>query len=267
MQFICTNCDRPYQISGRAFGEREDTRTRCPGCRTWLILTLNPGETVVATLDPTAPTPAQPNGGSAAAPVRKVAPARSPSAPTAIPQSAARPNPAPRTATDGADVFFAPRLRPGSGAERLGSGMASFALPDPAERLDGNKKRLQMQQVLQDFSVMFRLETRKSGRKQVIAAVAVALLVAAGLWAGVRAKLDSNRYHDAAKESKQLLAALVLQGGQSESIAVLTLPGDPTSTQPTDASGAQLWPATHLSRQCFLKLRLARTGAAPRKAL
>lgn len=267
MQFICTNCDRPYQISARAFGEREDTRTRCPGCRTWLILTLNPGDTVLATLDPTAPAPPQANGAPLPAPARKIAPARTPSAPTAIAQPSPRPSPAAPVDAEGADIFFAPRLRPGSGAERLGTGMAAFALPDPAERLDGSKKRMQMQQVLQDFSVMFKLETRKSGRKQVIAAVAVALVVAVGLWAAVRSKLDSDRYHDAAKESKQLLAALVLQGGQSESVAVLMLPGDPTSSQPTDASGAQLWPATHLSRQCFLKIRQARASKAPDKSL
>lgn len=267
MQFICTNCDKAYQISARAFGDRQDTRTRCPGCRTWLILTLNPGDQVLATLDPTAPAPAAANGTPLPGPARRIAPSRAPSAPTAVSQSVSRPGPAAAPGGETADVFFAPRLRPGSGAERLGSGMASFALPDPAERLDGSKKRLQMQQVLQDFSVMFKLETRKSGRKQVLAAVAAALLVGAGLWVAVRAKVQSDQNHDAAKESKHLLAALVLQGGQGETVAVLTLPGDPTSTQPTDASGAQIWPGTHLSRQCFLKVRQARARKQPDKVL
>lgn len=267
MQFICTNCDKPYEISARAFGERQDTRTRCPGCRTWLILTRNPGDQVLATLDPTAPGPAAPNGAPMPGPARRIAPSRAPSSPTAIGQSVTRADPAAATPGDNADVFFAPRLRPGSGAERLGSGMATFALPDPAERLDGSKKRLQMQQVLQDFSVMFKLETRKSGRKQVMAAVAVALLVAAGLWVAVRAKVQSDENHDAAKESKHLLAALVLQGGQGEAVAVLTLPGDPTSAQPTDASGAQVWPGTHVSRQCFLKVRQARARHSPERTL
>ncbi len=267
MQFICTNCDGAYEISARAFGERQDTRTRCPRCRTWLILTRNPGDQVLATLDPTAPAPAAPNGAPMPGPTRRIAPSRSPSAPTAVSQTVTRPSPAAAPAGDSADIFFAPRLRPGSGAERLGTGMAAFALPDPAERLDGNKKRVQMQQVLQDFSVMFRLETRKSGRKQAIAGIAAVALAAAGLWVALRAKVDSDRNHDAAKESKQLLAALVLQGGQGEEMAVLTLPGDPTSSQPSDASGAQIWPGTHVSRQCFLKVRQSRATKAPGQTL
>ena len=127
MQFICTNCDGAYEISARAFGERQDTRTRCPRCRTWLILTRNPGDQVLATLDPTAPAPAAPNGAPMPGPTRRIAPSRSPSAPTAVSQTVTRPSPAAAPAGDSADIFFAPRLRPGSGAERLGTVAADEA--------------------------------------------------------------------------------------------------------------------------------------------
>lgn len=162
-------------------------------------------------------------------------------------------------------MFFAPRVRPGSGAEKLGTGMATFALPDPAERLEAGKKKLQMQQVIQDFSVMFRLETKKTGRKQQMAAAAVAALVIGGLWWALQAKVAADRHMDAAKDSKRLLAALVLQGGQAEQVAVLALPGDPTSPRATDAGGTALWPGTTLSRQCFLRVRQTRAGAGRSK--
>lgn len=260
MQFTCTNCDQNYEISPRAFGERSDTRTRCPGCRTWLILTRNAGDQLIATLDPTVAPPAsagaRPTG-------QTIAPARAPSAPTAVQargpvqgKSPAQPNP-----QDNAEIFFAPRSRPGSAAEKLGTGMATFALPDPAERLEAGKKKLQMQQVIQDFSVMFRLETKKSGRKQQMAAAAVAAVVIGGLWWALQAKVVADRHLDAAKDSKRLVAALVLQGGQSEQVAVLALPGDPTSPRATDAGGTALWPGTTLSRQCFLRVRQARSGS------
>jgi hypothetical protein len=271
MQFTCTNCDQNYEISPRAFGERSDTRTRCPGCRTWLILTRNAGDQLIATLDPTV---APPSGAAARPTGPTIAPARAPSAPTAVqsrgptqPHSpaqssnAAQPNP-----QDNAEIFFTPRIRPGSAAEKLGTGMATFALPDPAERLEAGKKKLQMQQVIQDFSVMFRLETKKSGRKQQLAAAAVAAVVIGGLWWALQAKVAADRHLDAAKDSKRLLAALVLQGGQSEQVAVLALPGDPTSPRATDAGGTALWPGTTLSRQCFLRVRQTRTGASRSKA-
>lgn len=271
MQFTCTNCDQNYEISPRAFGERSDTRTRCPGCRTWLILTRNAGDQLIATLDPTV---APPVGAGARPTGQTIAPARAPSAPTAVQVrgpaqgnspgqsnkptqsgNAAQPNP-----QDNAEIFFTPRIRPGSAAEKLGTGMATFALPDPAERLEAGKKKLQMQQVIQDFSVMFRLETKKSGRKQQMAAAAAAALVIGGLWWALQAKVVADRHLDAAKDSKRLLAALVLQGGQAEQVAVLALPGDPTSPRATDGGGTALWPGTTLSRQCFLRVRQARAG-------
>jgi hypothetical protein len=188
---------------------------------------------------------------------------RGPTQPHSPAQSsnAAQPNP-----QDNAEIFFTPRIRPGSAAEKLGTGMATFALPDPAERLEAGKKKLQMQQVIQDFSVMFRLETKKSGRKQQLAAAAVAAVVIGGLWWALQAKVAADRHLDAAKDSKRLLAALVLQGGQSEQVAVLALPGDPTSPRATDAGGTALWPGTTLSRQCFLRVRQTRTGASRSKA-
>jgi len=159
----------------------------------------------------------------------------------------------PAVPDEAADFFGAPRQRPTSASfEKLSSGQMLFSLPDPVE---STKKRVQMQQVLQDFSVMFRLESKKSNRKQMVVMTLLGLLVVAGLGWLARAKLAYDDRVDAARDAKQALPAWVLQSVQAEDVAVLGLPGQPTGT--TTHHG------TTLSRQLFMKARTERPVAPP----
>lgn len=268
MQFTCPACDGEFELSRRAFGTRTDTRTRCAACKTWLIVTRSADDFLTAVIDPdhevdVAAVESARQTHTASKPQVAV-PSRRPSAPPApaqvlVPEAdleliEEEPPPAVPTVPDeAADFFAAPRQRPTSASfEKLSSGQMLFSLPDPAE---SSKKRVQMQQVLQDFSVMFRLESKKSNRKQMIAMTLLGLLVAGGLWWLVRAKLAYDDRVDAARDAKQALPAWVLQSVQPEDVAVLGLPGQPTGT--TTHHG------TTLSRQLFMKARTQRPVTPP----
>ncbi|MBI5608626.1 MAG: hypothetical protein HY902_07070 [Deltaproteobacteria bacterium] len=272
MQFTCPACDGEFELSRRAFGTRTDTRTRCAACRTWLIVTRSADDFLTAVIDPDHEIDVAAVDAAKlthAAPKPQVAtPSRRPSAPpTPVPTAALAEVPeadlelieeepppvVPAVPDEAADFFGAPRPRPSSASfEKLSSGQMLFSLPDPAE---STKKRVQMQQVLQDFSVMFRLESKKSNRKQMVAMTLLGLLVAGGLWWRVRAKLAYDDRVDAARDAKLALPAWVLQSAQPEDVAVLGLPGQPTGT--TTHHG------TTLSRQLFMKARTQRPVPPP----
>lgn len=159
-------------------------------------------------------------------------------------------------------VFFPDKRRPATGqVEKLPGGFDKFALPDPADR-DG-RKRVQMQQVLQDFSMMFRLETKKSDRQRVVLVSLVVLLAGAGLWWAITEKMAYDARLDAARDAKKALPAFVLQAAQPEDVAVLAMPGDPSQTA---EEARRSWHGTALSRQLFMKVRSDRSarGRGPR---
>ncbi|MSQ82568.1 MAG: hypothetical protein EXR77_06575 [Myxococcales bacterium] len=276
MEFSCAACDKTYAISPRAFGPLHDTRTRCPNCKTWLIITRSPDESTTAVIDPAVAASQQSLADSISGQL-PFADARRPSTSghpqvQRLPSSSRHPQvalpPEPDTAAQAkampafglhpsaptaVDPARPHRQHTSSGFERLDKGLDLFALPDPATRHIDRSRRAQIGQVLQDFSMMVRLDTVKTDRKRQAAIGLVLLAVGAGIWWAVQQKMGYDAQVDAAKESKKLTMHWILQSAEGEFVPVLAQPGDPT---PVDGIPKQ-YLMSALGRQIFYKARPA----------
>lgn len=297
MQFTCANCDKTWEISPRAFGPTHDTRTRCPNCKTWLIVTKSGNDATTTVIDPavaaaqlafaksvssskveavatdppTTPVavPTAP-GATAAAATRPSGPvpvaASAATAQTNQPMFALSPN-----APTAAQLNLPPRVRHESSAHHLTTGqrgapgpnprksdvhkgMDMFALPDPVHRTgSAGHKRVEMQQMLQDFSMMFRLETTKSNRKQQIIVVALVLAVAGGLWWAATQKIAYDVQLDAAREAKRLTSHWILQSAEADEVSVL-----PPDAPPGVVTKPRVVRTSALARQLFYRVHTVR---------
>ncbi len=156
------------------------------------------------------------------------------------------------SAPSAAHLNLPPRVRHESGAERLEKGMDMFALPVPVHRATLEKqKRIQVNQMIQDFSVMFRLETTKSNRKQQVAMALALVLIAGGLFWAATEKMAYDAQLDAAKEAKKLTSYWILQSAEAEDVSVLPDAKDPAAkprTVHTSALARQLFTRTHVAK-------------------
>ncbi|MBM4343628.1 MAG: hypothetical protein FJ100_09660 [Deltaproteobacteria bacterium] len=265
MQFTCTACDRTYDISPRAFGPTHDTRTRCPNCKTWLIVTKSRGDTTTTVIDPEVAAAQALHAKSTSGQI-PVSDARRPSSPAQpkAPEAKVSVLPAfglhPQAPTDTARPAH---RQQSSGFERLEKGLDLFSLPDPAVRVAAERtRRVQIGQVLQDFSMMVRLDTVKTDRKRQAIMALVLLAIGAGIYLAAKEKIAYDAGLDAAKEAKKLTVHFIVQSGEGEFVPVLdVLPLGATPTAAPAGRPKQVM-LSGLGRQRYYK---ARTSARPVK--
>lgn len=220
MQFSCAACEKTYDISPRAFGVNNDTRTRCPNCKVWLIVTRSKDESTTTVIDPNvaASQESLANSISGKMPVADVRPKHTTgktARPTHLPEFGLHPS-----APTSVDPRAAPSHRhQSSGFVRPEKGFDMFALPDANDRQDRNRRQ-QMAQMLQDFSMMVRMDTAKAGRKRTAVMVLVLAVVGAAIYWAAQKKLAYDAHIDAAKEAKKLTANFVVQSAEGEFVPV-----------------------------------------------
>ncbi len=262
MQFTCASCDKTYDISPRAFGPSNDTRTRCPNCKTWLIVTKSRGDATTTVVDPEV--------AAAHALHAKSTSGQIPMSDARRPSSSSQPKPAegkvsslpafglnPQAPTDAARPAH---RQQSSGFERTDNkGMDLFALPDPAVRVaEQRMRRVQIGQVLQDFSMMVRLDTVKTDRKRQVIMVLVLAAIGVGIWFAAQEKLAYDAGVDATKEAKKLTVHFVVQSGEGEFVPILDVAAPAQGATPTAAPAGRPKQVmmSGLGRQLYYKVRM-----------
>lgn len=262
MQFTCASCDKTYDISPRAFGPSNDTRTRCPNCKTWLIVTKSRGDATTTVVDPEVAA-AQALHAKSTSGQMPVATARRPSSTTqAKPAVEPKPSALPAFGLNPQapnDSQRPAHRQQSSGSERLDKGMDLFALPDPAVRVaEQRMRRVQIGQGLQDFSMMVRLDTVKTDRKRQAIMVLVLAAIGTGIWFAATEKLAYDAGIDAAKEAKKLTVHFVVQSGEGEFVPVLDVAALANGATPTAAPAGRPKQVmmSGLGRQLYYKVRV-----------
>jgi hypothetical protein len=215
VQFACPSCQRVSDIAERSLKPDRPTRNQCPGCKAWVKLTRQEGGGLAAELDNTAP---QPKKGEFAATLMQ-------------PQrfDFDLPPPVPRSKSSG---FF------------LDSDVLQPLPPVPKGPDRG--------QLVQDFSVMFRVDnTRKSRRGKVLGALA-ALLVGGAVTGVLVLQQQRVAAADTAAAAAEAVASWSVRYATTDTWAILPL-NKPTAGQPVEPP--RTYRGTTLAQQLFLAVR------------
>lgn len=161
-----------------------------------------------------------------------------------------------------------------------------FALPDPPQRAN-EPSRLQVSQAVQDFSVMVRLQDKRSHRRRNVVLALLAVAVGLVVVPLLQQKARYDEGVDAARTAKKLAKLLAVAYAEGEDVQVLPLgskaaplPAAATAGQaaatapeaaalPSDASAATsaatTYTGTTLSRRVFTQVRQDRAFRTRRR--
>ncbi len=248
MQFACPDCTSPFEVADVSLLPRQAVELDCPGCRraillvptdrdSWRLETFEPGQELAPAPEAAnanaqgnnAPSNARP---SATAPISA---GPTPSSPVGVQPAAVQALaaiPPQRTKSGaissvdtkgsldakttpladlqakdgGVSPAFAPRQRPQSATFFRDLGNVQLQLPAAAAR----KPPLPLNNKWQEFSMMFRLDQQKKGRKTTLIWTVVALLVLGSVAGGLWLQLQKNDGREELKIMRNELSAFTI---------------------------------------------------------